>query len=130
MSDTIREAGSKAVVEIEEAQLPELSQTPVTQRGDKWNMDGHWLLCGDATNRQDVHQLMPSTEAAASFVVSWSGTDVGSGIQSYTIYVSDSGGPYGAWLTQTTGTSAKFIGVAGQAKGRPGAMVANIPGPD
>jgi len=67
MSDAIREAGSKAVVEVEEARLPELSQTPVTQRGDKWNMDGHWLLCGDATNRQDVHQLMSGDKAHCVF---------------------------------------------------------------
>ena len=67
MGDAIREAGAKAVVEVEEAQLPELSQTPVTQRGDKWNMEGHWLLCGDATNRQDVHRLMSGTKAHCVF---------------------------------------------------------------
>lgn len=53
---------------------------------------------------------LPSTESTVSFPVAWSGTDVGSGIQSYTIYVSDSGAAYTAWLINTPSTSAKFIG--------------------
>jgi hypothetical protein len=56
---------------------------------------------------------LPATEPSASFPVTWSGNDTGSGIQSYTIYVSDSGGPYKPWLTQTAQTTATFIGNIG-----------------
>jgi hypothetical protein len=49
-----------------------------------------------------------------SFDVSWSGSDgLGSGIASYTVYVSDNDGDYTAWLTDTTATSATFTGVIG-----------------
>jgi hypothetical protein len=72
-----------------------------------------WSNTLDATPPISRVNALPSTEPAASFLVSWSGTDVGSGIQGYTIYVSDSGGPYSKWLTQTPSTSAKFIGNIG-----------------
>ena len=72
-----------------------------------------WSNTLDTTPPTSHVNALPSTESTASFMVSWSGTDIVSGIQNYTIYVSDSGGPYGAWLTQTTTTSAKFIGTNG-----------------
>ncbi len=58
---------------------------------------------------------LPSQENTTQFNVSWSGTDASnsSGISYFTIYVSDDGGPYTAWLTDTTLTSAPFVGVAG-----------------
>jgi ParB-like chromosome segregation protein Spo0J len=67
MGNAIREASAKTVVEVEEAQLPELPQTPISQRGNKWNLDGHWLVCGDATTRQDVLQLMVGAKAQCVF---------------------------------------------------------------
>lgn len=42
--------------------------------------------------------------------VTWSGTDVGSGLASYDIYVSTNGGPWKSWLLGTTNTSALFAG--------------------
>ena len=47
--------------------------------------------------------------------MSWSGQDDpgGSGIGSYSIYVSDNGGPYTIWQADTTQTSATFSGVYG-----------------
>ena len=44
------------------------------------------------------------------FRISWSGSDAQSGIQDYSIYVSENGGPLRAWLTNTTLTSALFDG--------------------
>jgi len=57
-------------------------------------------------------QPLPATAPAASFPVRWSGMDDagGSGIGSYTIYVSDNGGPFTPWLTNTTLTSAIYAG--------------------
>ena len=60
---------------------------------------------------------LPTTENATSFSVSWSGTDVGAGIQDYTIDVSDNGGPFVAWLTNTNQTSAFYSGVGGHTYG-------------
>ncbi|HET6882260.1 MAG TPA: DUF4214 domain-containing protein, partial [Pirellulales bacterium] len=50
----------------------------------------------------------------ATFTVSWSGMDAGGpGIATYSVYVSDNGGPFTAFQTATTATSASFTGVAG-----------------
>jgi RHS repeat-associated protein len=50
---------------------------------------------------------------AASFTLSWSGSDDtgGSGIASYDVYVSDNGGPFVPFLQATTETSAMFPGI-------------------
>ena len=57
---------------------------------------------------------LAATQTTPSFLVSWSGHDdpKGSGIASYTIYVSVDGGPFTAGLT-TTATSAEFEGSPG-----------------
>ena len=62
-----------------------------------------------------VNALPASITGPGSFTVSWSGSDNsgGSGIGSYSIYVSDNGGTYSAWLTNTTATSATFTGKDG-----------------
>ena len=58
---------------------------------------------------------LPPEETSPEFNVSWSGTDSasGSGIASFTIFVSDDGGPFTAWLTNTTLTSASYLGQYG-----------------
>ena len=56
---------------------------------------------------------LPATIPAGAFTVSWSGTDVGSGIANYDIFVSDNGGAYTAFQTNVSTTSASFTGVAG-----------------
>ncbi len=50
-----------------------------------------------------------------SFAVGWSGTDYtgGSGIASYTVFVSDDGAPFTAWMTNTTRTTVTFHGAYG-----------------
>ncbi len=58
---------------------------------------------------------LPSVEPTTSFTVSWSGQDDvgGSGIGSYTIYVSTNGGAYLPWLNNTNATSGTFAGSTG-----------------
>ena len=58
---------------------------------------------------------LPAYESSAKFNVAWSGADAdkGSAVSSYTIYVSDNGGPYTAWLTNTALTAAPFLGQDG-----------------
>jgi|GEM_PF-1141395 len=56
---------------------------------------------------------LPAIETNATFTVAWSGSDEnnGSGIASYTIYVSTNGADYAIWLSGTTNDSASFTGV-------------------
>src|SRR5207253_7832664 len=60
---------------------------------------------------------LPVNETSSSFVVQWSGTDVGSGVQDYTVYVSDNGAPFAPFQTNTTATSATFNGQVGHTYG-------------
>ena len=62
---------------------------------------------------------LPSSETNPDFPVQWSGTDDagGSGVASYSIYVSDNGGTFAPWLTNTTATSGTYDGVPGNTYG-------------
>jgi len=62
---------------------------------------------------------LPAFENSTQFGVSWSGSDAsnGSAVSTYTIYVSDNGGPYTAWLSDTPLTSAPFVGRDGHTYG-------------
>ena len=71
-----------------------------------------WLNTVDNTPPTGRATILPSTEGP-NFTVQWSGTDVGSGIASFTVYVSDNGGPFTALETNTTATSAIFTGSFG-----------------
>jgi RHS repeat-associated protein len=59
-------------------------------------------------------QVAPITNSSnPNFVVSWTGSDTGSGIAAYDIYVSVNGGQYTPWQSNTTATSATYTGQAG-----------------
>ncbi len=60
---------------------------------------------------------LPPTEKSTSFLVSWSGTDVGSGITSFDIYDEDNTNAWALWLAGTTNTSAIFTGQVGHTYG-------------
>jgi len=66
-------------------------------------------------NSKPTSHVLPlaATQPHRIFIVQWAGTDAGSGVRDYTLYVSDNGGPYMPWLTQTTNTQAAFAGVVG-----------------
>lgn len=72
-----------------------------------------WLNTLD--NDAPISQVaaLPSAQPYSCFPVHWSGTDVGSGVQNYSLFVSDNGAPYTAWQTNTTATSAVYNGQAG-----------------
>lgn len=72
-----------------------------------------WLNTIDNTPPVSRVSALPTSENSASFIVQWSGTDVGVGIQDYTIYLSDNGAPYTAFQTDTSSTSATLSGQAG-----------------
>ena len=58
---------------------------------------------------------LPAVQAGLGFPVGWNGTDDvgGSGIASYTVYVSDNGGAFTPWLVNTSETSATYTGKSG-----------------
>ncbi|MBN2452050.1 MAG: hypothetical protein JXR77_16810 [Lentisphaeria bacterium] len=56
------------------------------------------------------------THNPPEFTIAWSGTDAGSGVAGYTVYVQDNGGPFALWTT-TEDTSATFTGTAGHTYG-------------
>jgi hypothetical protein len=73
-----------------------------------------WSNTIDGTKPNSHVLALAAVQKNVSFTVEWSGTDVGSGIQDYTVYVSDNGGPFVAWQTQTAATQATFtLGIAG-----------------
>jgi len=72
-----------------------------------------WMNTIDNTAPTSHIVALPSIESSLNFVVQWTGTDVGAGIQDFTVYVSDGGGPFTAFQTNTAATSATFSGQAG-----------------
>jgi hypothetical protein len=57
----------------------------------------------------EVHSLT-AAPCSANLNVQWSGEDSGSGIRDYTIYVSEDGGPFTIWQSNTTATSGTYAG--------------------
>jgi CSLREA domain-containing protein len=76
-----------------------------------------WCNSFDVTPPVSHVTVLPATESTPSFLVQWSGTDVGSGISHFNIFVSDNGSPFTAFQTDTTATSATFTGQVGHAYG-------------
>jgi RHS repeat-associated protein len=89
-------------------------------------VDPHDPSKGIDPNKQDLITIdagpssshvapLPAKETSTNFTVRWLGQDDpgGSGIATYDVYVSDNGGPFTAFLSATTQTSATFHGVNG-----------------
>jgi Bacterial Ig-like domain (group 3) len=62
-------------------------------------------------------ETIAGTATTLAFPVAWSGTDKGSGIKTYTIYVSDNGGDFTPWQTAVTTLTANYTGTAGHTYG-------------
>jgi len=91
----------------------QFDQNPVIAT-DEFNTNDLALITIDNTPPVSSVNSLPPTETNSNFAVCWSGTDVGSGIVAYYIYVSTNSGPWAAWLTGTTNTCAIFPGKNGQ----------------
>jgi len=72
-----------------------------------------WTNTIDASSPSSQVTTLPAFENSVAFPVLWSGTDLGAGIQDFTVYVSDNGGAFSAFQTNATATSATFAGQAG-----------------
>jgi hypothetical protein len=70
----------------------------------------------DAAPPTSAVSALPATTTTSSFTVSWSGSDgAGPGIGDYNVYVSDNGGAFILWQSNTTATSATYAGQTGHA---------------
>jgi len=69
----------------------------------------------DAAAPSSAVAPLPAIAAGEEFLVRWSGADApgGSGLGSCTVYVSDNGGPFQPWLSDTALTEAPFAGKRG-----------------
>ncbi len=45
-------------IEVEEDEVPDLPEIPITKPGDLWLLGNHRVLCGDSTRSDDVTRLM------------------------------------------------------------------------
>jgi uncharacterized repeat protein (TIGR01451 family) len=73
-----------------------------------------WINTIEYTRPSSRVLALPALQYTENFPVKWSGTDTGSGLQRYSIYVSENNAPYTLWQDQTTATSAIFTGSAGK----------------
>jgi hypothetical protein len=71
-----------------------------------------WINTIDNTPPKSEVVALPPIESNANFNVLWAGSDQSSGIQDYTVYMSDNSGEFVAFQTNTVATSASFSGQA------------------
>lgn len=73
-----------------------------------------WLNTIDVD--KPVSNVLPldDTQSDPEFMVYWTGSDIGSGVKDYTVYVSEDGGPFIEWLINTTETSSTYTGENGK----------------
>ena len=72
-----------------------------------------WINSLDNTPPVSHVSALPATSACPTFRVSWSGSDVGSGLQGFTVFAADNGGPFKPWLSNTTAAAATYTGAVG-----------------
>ncbi len=76
-----------------------------------------WMNTIDNTPPQSQITAASPAGCPTTFSVQWSGTDVGSGIQDFTIFTSEDGGPFASWNVNTVSTSDTFTGQCGKSYG-------------
>ncbi len=72
-----------------------------------------WSNTLDTTVPTSQVQSAIGRPGTMNFDVTWSGSDTGSGIANYTVYVSDSGSAFVPWQSNVTATTALYTGVSG-----------------
>jgi hypothetical protein len=72
-----------------------------------------WLNTIDTSAPQSAVQFLIEEQPFSRFEVRWVGADTGSGVGTYTVYVSEEGGPFTVWLEGTAETSGMFSGRPG-----------------
>ena len=64
-------------------------------------------------DKPQSHVLTLPTQSPTTIPLQWAGADVGAGVQDFTVFTSDNGGPFTPFLTNTSATSATFPGKVG-----------------
>jgi hypothetical protein len=72
-----------------------------------------WSNTIDNTPPVSHVSALPGTSSCPDFRVSWSGSDIGSGLGGFTVYASANGSPFTPWLSNTTAASATYTGTVG-----------------
>ncbi len=75
------------------------------------------LVTIDTTAPHSAVSVLTSITRSASFPVCWSGSDIGSGIVTYDVYVQTNSGPWAVCLAGTTNTCWRFEGSNGTSYG-------------
>jgi hypothetical protein len=73
-----------------------------------------WINTIDKSKPESHVSPLAPTQGSQSFTVEWIGSDTGSGIHDYAVYVSEDSGPFTAWLYSTSATSGTFTGQPGK----------------
>jgi hypothetical protein len=70
--------------------------------------------CNTMDDVAPVSRVQPlPAQSSSPFTVQWSGSDLGSGISDFDIYVSDDGGTFTRWLQQTDLNQSPYTGLPG-----------------
>ncbi len=72
-----------------------------------------WCNVFDQTPPASTVSALGAAQSSPSFLVAWTGTDTPGGVATYTVFVSENDGPFTAFVTDTTATSATFPGAVG-----------------
>jgi DNA modification methylase len=67
LADLAKDAGLYKTGEVEEDEVPEPPEEPVTKPGDLWLLGEHRVLCGDSTKAEDVARVMNGQRASLVF---------------------------------------------------------------
>jgi RHS repeat-associated protein len=73
-----------------------------------------WLNKIDINNPTSKVQTLAATTTGKDINVTWAGTDDGSGVGTYDVYVSIDGGAYTLWQAKTAKTTATYTGEIGK----------------
>ena len=68
----------------------------------------------DLTAPTSAIEPLDGVQERAMFPVAWAGEDGGAGVRDYSVFVAADGGPFEPWLTNTSATSALWLGANGQ----------------
>jgi hypothetical protein len=109
---------SGLVVENTPSTAPVIYTTGFRYSGihDGFHEDAFAVKLEENTPTSSVTTLPPE-EDDTSFSINWTGTDPSSTIASYDVYVSDNGGSFTAFQTDTAATMAVFTGTKGHTYG-------------
>jgi CSLREA domain-containing protein len=72
-----------------------------------------WRNTLDLTAPESHVEPLAAATSSTSLALRWTGSDQGSGVGSYSVYVSENGGPFLPWLVDSSDTAATFTGQRG-----------------